>query len=154
MRILHLTFALLAALAAGLAQADGASSGAGYRGGSSAFQTAAALVKSERFDQAIPRLQRLTLDEPKNADVFNLLGFSLRKTGDLDNAGVAYAQALSLEPRHLGALEYQGELFLMRGEVGKAEANLRRIDSICVFGCDEERDLEAAIRDWRAKNGA
>ena len=64
------------------------------------------------------------------------------------------ADGHELEPRHLGALEYQGELFLMRGEVGKAEANLRRIDGICVFGCDEERDLEAAIKDWRVKNGA
>lgn len=126
----------------------------GYSGGSSAFNTAAMLVKTGKYQEAISRLQALSLDEPDNPDVFNLLGFSLRKTGSLDDAGFAYRRALELAPTHKGALEYQGELFLMQGDVARAEANLDRLDELCFFGCSEERNLEAAIKDWRAKNGA
>lgn len=42
----------------------------------------------------------------------------------------------------------------MLGQVEKAEANLERLDSLCFFGCDQEKQLKAAIADWRAKNGA
>lgn len=151
---LPLAFATLAMMSAS-ALADGAPNDTtGYSSGSSAMQTAAMLVKTGRYEDAIPKLQKLVFDEPKNPDVFNLLGFSLRKTGDLENAGVAYERALALDSRHLGALEYQGELFLMLGQVEKAEANLERLDSLCFFGCDQEKQLKAAIADWRAKNGA
>ena len=156
MRILSyaLAFAIFASAPAAFGAGGEDETGNGYSGGSSEFQTAAMLVKTGQYDKALPRLQKLAVSDPKNPDVFNLLGFSLRKTGDLDNAGVAYERALSLKPTHKGALEYQGELFLMRGDVGGAEANLARLDDICIFGCDEERQLKAAIRDWRAKNGA
>ncbi len=53
--------------------------------------------------------------------------FSYRKTGDLDRAASHYDQALKLDPKHKGALEYQGELFLMQGNRAAAEANLAKL---------------------------
>ena len=52
---------------------------------------------------------------------------------------------MNINPKHLGALEYQGELFITLGKIDKAKANLARIDDICVTQCKELRALEKAI---------
>lgn len=116
--------------------------------------TAKTLILAKKFDQAVVELTPIASKADASADAHNLLGFSLRKTGRLEEAGRAYEAALSRNPRHLGALEYQGELFLMLGEVEKAEANLAQIADQCIFGCDEEKLLEAAIAEWRAAQGS
>jgi hypothetical protein len=63
------------------------------------------------------------------------MGYALRKFSMLKEAGAAYQPALTLSPKHLGALEYQGRLFLTLGQV----------DSLCFFGCDEYNELKNAI---------
>ncbi|MGB0505351.1 MAG: tetratricopeptide repeat protein [Pikeienuella sp.] len=139
-----------------LAAGSGSSSG-GYSSTSndtSAFGDAKKLVNAGEYTAAIPKLKAVTVSEPGNADAFNLLAFSYRKSGDLDNAAPNYAKALELNPKHRGALEYQGEMYLQLGQVEKAEANLQRIDDICWLSCDEERQLQNAIDEWRAKNGS
>ncbi len=57
----------------------------------------------------------------------------------------AYERALKLDPQHAGALEYQGELFVILGEPDKARANLVLIEAICGTGCEEYVDLAEAI---------
>ena len=39
------------------------------------------------------------------------------KRNDLKNSAVHYKKALEINPKHLGALEYQGELFLTVGNL-------------------------------------
>ncbi|MFM8768639.1 MAG: hypothetical protein ACKOD9_13050, partial [Rubrivivax sp.] len=53
----------------------------------------------------------------ESADWHNLLGYALRKKTppDLTAAEVHYKRALEIEPKHRLALEYYGELFLMKG---------------------------------------
>ena len=87
-------------------------------------------------------LKKVNTDE---ADRLNLLGFTARKSGDLDAAGDYYEQALALNPRHTGALEYQGELFIQLGKIELAKANLAKIDKICWLPCNAERELKKAI---------
>ena len=60
-------------------------------------------------------------------------------------AGVHYKRALEINPKHKGALEYQGELFLMHGNKEAAQANLAKLDKICWLGCDVYDDLKKAI---------
>lgn len=135
-----------------------AGSGSGYNssdtGSTKAFRQARALVGEGDYAAAIPKLEKIALDEPDNADVFNLLGFSYRKTGDTDRAAPNYEMALRINPKHRGALEYQGELFLMLNQPEKAEANLAKINDICWLKCDEARELENAIAVWRTNNGS
>ena len=83
--------------------------------------------------------------EPRNADAWNYIGFSQRKLEQYDKALAAYNKALAINPKHRGAREYLGELYLMTGDLAKAEAQLRKLDSICSFGCEEYDDLKAAI---------
>ncbi len=110
-----------------------------------------ALIEAGRAAKALPILEALAAALPANADVFNLLGFAHRKTGDLATSGAHYMRALYLAPDHLGALEYQSELFLMQGNLEGAEANLRRLEALCPARCEERDELEAAIEAKRSE---
>ena len=102
-------------------------------------------IDREQYDRAISELRKTADLRPKNADIQNYLGFAYRKSGKLEASGKHYAKALQLDPDHKGALEYQGELFLMTGALEKARANLARLDVLCPSGCSELTDLKAAI---------
>jgi len=104
-----------------------------------------ALIKAQDYSQAIIELTALVKLGAEHADIFNLLAFSQRKSGDLNNAAINYRKALALEPDHLGALEYQGELFVMLKDMPAARANLARLVALCPSGCEEREDLEKAI---------
>ena len=117
------------------------------------LEQAVRLIEDEAFADALPLLERLAFDLPGSADVYNLLGFAYRKTGDLERSAPAYKRALYLKPDHLGALEYQGELFLTQGNVEGAEHNLSLLDEFCALPCEERDELAEAIEAWRAENG-
>ena len=67
------------------------------------------------YDVAINKLARLRDQDPGDADVLNLLGYGYRKIGDFDQARGYYLQALAADPKHRGANEYIGELYLKPG---------------------------------------
>lgn len=88
--------------------------------------------------------------DPRNADAFNNLGYSHRKLGKRDKALISYAEALRRDPKHLGALESQGKLFLELGDVPRAEANLDHLGRLC-GRCETYRDLAETILAHKAK---
>ncbi len=103
-----------------------------------------AKIKAKDFQGALADLKPL-LPKHDQADVHNLLGFSLRKTGDYKTAAVHYERALQLDPNHKSALEYQGEMFIETNQMDKARANLARLKKLCPKGCEELADLEEDI---------
>lgn len=105
---------------------------------------ARAAIDSEDYVRAIAILTAMNAAGPGDADVLNLLGYSTRKSGDLAAAEGWYAAALQVDPNHLGALEYQGELFVMQGRMDLAQANLNRLAELC-GDCEERLDLGAAM---------
>ena len=111
----------------------------------SRFKNINKLIKLEKFAEAHKMLKNLKKVNTDEADRLNLLGFTARKSGDLDAAGDYCQQALTLNPRHTGALEYQGELFIQLGKIDLAKANLAKIDKICWLPCNAERELKKAI---------
>ena len=114
-----------------------------------AYNKALVLIKDNNYDKAIVKLKEAEAAAKKDADIQNLLGFAHRKSGKLDEAAKYYKSALALDPKHKGALEYQGELFLMRGDKVSAEKNLQKLDKICWLGCSELDDLRTAIRNYK-----
>jgi tetratricopeptide (TPR) repeat protein len=109
-------------------------------------------VKAKNFDKAISVLQ--TANQTSSADWNNLMGYSQRKKepADLDAAELHYQEALKIDPKHKGALEYYGQLLLLRSDLPGAEQLLARLDKACFISCEEYRDLKQAISAYKAKN--
>lgn len=113
------------------------------------FGAAEDAIEKQDYAAAIPLLQQVTAEEPMNADAWNLLGYSNRKLGNYELAAAAYATALRINPGHLGALEYQGEMFVELGQIDNAKANLTTLESLC-GQCEEMTDLQAVIADVKS----
>ena len=153
--IFILTEVSFAAMSGGSSSTSSSSSSTSYSSSSSddsgpysptsRFKDINKLIKFEKFAEAHKMLKSLKKVNTDEADRLNLLGFTARKSGDLDAAGDYYQQALALNPRHTGALEYQGELFIQLGKIELAKANLAKIDKICWLPCNAERELKKAI---------
>lgn len=103
-----------------------------------------ALIKEKKFAEARDELFRLA-DTTQHADLYNLLGFSLRKTGDYKQALTYYQKALDFDPNHKSAREYLGELFLETNQPEKARDQHAILVRLCPDGCEEREDLEQAM---------
>ena len=108
------------------------------------------LIKARKWSEAVAELQRV--NDPASADWNNLMGFSIRRgsSPDLDASERYYNEALRINPSHRGALEYSGQLYLMKGDLASAEKRLAVLDKACTFGCDEYTDLKKAIERFKA----
>lgn len=108
------------------------------------------LIVEKKWQDAIVELKRV--NEASSADWNNLMGYSLRKarTPDLDAAERFYSEALRINPKHRGALEYSGELYLMKGDLAKAEQRLTALDKACFLPCEEHADLKRAVQAFKA----
>ena len=96
------------------------------------------LISQGRFKEAYHILSKLSVMPSDEADRQNLLGFSARKTGELSKAKDHYEKALEMDPGHLGALEYQGKLFVMLGDLNNANLNLKKLKGKCFLICPKE----------------
>jgi len=113
--------------------------------GSKAYVQAVRLINQEHYAQAITRLTALHQSQPQNADVLTYLGYSHRKLHEYDVAIDYYRQALAINPAHVGATEYLGELYVELGQLDKAQSQLARLDDLCTYGCFEYQELESWI---------
>ena len=116
------------------------------------YDKAVKAVKAEKYKDAIPLLQKAIDQDPKNANAWNYLGYSQRKTGQLDAALKSYTSALQIDPNHKGAHEYLGELYLMTDNLPKAEELLKKLAALC-NGCDERKELEKAVATYKKAKG-
>lgn len=104
-----------------------------------------ALIKQKNFTAALNLLKQANKSYANNADINNLLGFSSRKLKQFAASAKYYKKALRINPNHLGALEYQGELFLQTKKVPAAKKNLAKLKKLCGENCEEYLDLKKAI---------
>ena len=135
------------------AMMGGGSSGSSMNqtpGFDASYNQAVAQINKDDLDGAIMTLKTLNTEHPGNADVLNYLGYSHRQKGLLDEARQYYDQALAVDPKHKGATEYLGELFLRLNDLAAAEEQLKKLDSLCSFGCAEYRELKKKIDAYRA----
>jgi len=107
-------------------------------------------VEAQNWKMAVDSFNRVAVREPNNADVQNLLGYSWRKAGDLDQAFKYYNEALRLDPSHRGAHEYIGEAYLIVNNLPKAEEHLARLNKLCFFPCSEYSDLKKAVEKYKS----
>jgi Flp pilus assembly protein TadD len=103
------------------------------------------LIEAKDYQKALIELKKVDAIVKGNADVNNLLGFASRKLGQYSQASGYYVKALKIDPNHLGALEYQGELLLIQKKATLAQKNLAKLKRLCGTSCEEYQDLKKAI---------
>ena len=120
------------------------------RAAANPLAAAQAHIKAKRWGAAISELKRADL--PANADWNNLMGYAQRKQmpPDLVAAQRHYDNALRINPQHQGALEYAGELALMKGDLATAEAHLATLAKLCSSPCEPLDDLKQALAKYKA----
>lgn len=108
------------------------------------------LIGQARWRDAIDELKRV--NQRQSADWNNLMGYAHRKQAapDLAAALQYYDAALRIDPRHRGALEYSGELMLMKNDLPGAKARLSSLESVCGPNCAETQKLKTAIASFEA----
>jgi tetratricopeptide (TPR) repeat protein len=109
------------------------------------YVAAVRLINEARYDDAIASLIAAQGAVGPHPDILSYLGFAHRKLGRIDDAKSWYAQALAINPDHLGANEYLGELYLEIGDLAAARRQLATLDRLCAFGCAEREDLARMI---------
>lgn len=111
-------------------------------------------IQARRFADAIAELKRV--NDAKSADWNNLMGYAHRKLApsDLSAAERYYDAALAIDAQHRGALEYSGELYLMKGDLARAEQRLTQLARACGAPCEEHDDLKQAVARFKANGNA
>jgi Flp pilus assembly protein TadD len=114
------------------------------------LSAARAKIAAKDWPGAVEELKRV--NDPASADWNNLMGYSLRKTGatNASDSERYYNEALRIDPKHKGALEYSGELYLMMGNLPAAEQRLAALDKACFLPCSEHKDLKNAVAKYKA----
>lgn len=112
--------------------------------------TARARIAAKNWTGAVDELKKV--NDVNSADWNNLMGYSLRKADPANYASAErfYNDALRINPKHRGALEYSGELYLMQGNLPLAEERLSALDKACFLPCEEQRDLKRAVARYKA----
>ncbi len=131
------------------AWAAGSTSPSSTQSVADSLDKAESAIDAGNYQDAIPILEDMLEEDAENANAYNLLGFAFRNLGDYGKSETYYDQALTIDPKHKGANEYLGELYLKLGQLEKAEAQLARLDDICTFGCEEYDDLKAALETYK-----
>ena len=163
MKKLLIIFIILFGFSSNLYSAGGSSSGYGGSGMSGQYTvstrgvydaTLMAIwkeIEDKKYQSALESLQSYVDENPENSDGWNLIGFTSRKLEIFNDAEKYYQIGLELDPEHEGILQYQGELYLETARLDLAKANLKRLDELCVFNCEEKNKLAELISKYESK---
>jgi len=104
-----------------------------------------ALLAAGKFEQAEDALETALAVDPRNRWAFVDLARVAEKQRLFGKAIRMTSKALLLEPNDADAIAVQGEAMVEMGATARAQANLQKLQSICVKGCPQVAQLSAAI---------
>ena len=113
---------------------------------SSHFDEGLTLVEKGDYEEALAKFEAAAEENADDPDVLNMLAFTQRKLGRLDEAFKTYDRALELRPRFPQAREYLGEAHLQA-----VVAQLALLRSYGDEGAEFYNQLLAALRETAAK---
>ena len=110
----------------------------------SIYETGRDLAYVGRYEEAITILG--LVHNHQDVRVLNMLGFSHRKSGNMDLALSFYQKAIDHNPDYSLVREYLGEAYIQLGMLEKAREQLSEIERICSGRtCGEYRKLADLI---------
>ena len=148
--ICFITLLLLsnACFAAG-STSDGDSKDSLYKGAKKLILRAKKLEKKDKTEKALKlyskaydKLVKAYKRDKKNADILNYLGFTLRKSGNFEEAEKFYLAGLEIKPNHKGINEYLGELYVKTNRIELAK---ERLEVLKGCKCEEFEELKELI---------
>jgi tetratricopeptide (TPR) repeat protein len=113
--------------------------------GDASYVTAVRLINDHKYHEALAELRLVQAAFGPHPDVLTYIGYTWRKLGQYDKAETYYREALAIDPHHVGATEYYGELMVERGDLVGARKMLAKLEVECRFGCVESEDLRRWI---------
>jgi tetratricopeptide (TPR) repeat protein len=142
----------LALPAVAFAAGSDSSASTGDSDADSNYAMAKTAIAQFKYDEAKGYLQKVLAAKPEDADALNLMGFAERKLGDPTESLAYYNKALAQNPKHLGANEYLGELYLEMKDVKKAEERLAVLQQACGGACEEYQELKEKIEKFKGSS--
>ena len=120
--------------------------------GDPVIEAAQAAIAKNDWVGARKGLQEALARNAQNANYHNLYAYTTRKgpKPDMNLVFKHYNEALRIDPKHKGALEYSGELYLMMGNLPMAEQRLAALDKACFLPCEQYTDLKQAVARFKA----
>ena len=122
-----------------------------YKSGKKLVLRAKKLEKKDKIEKAkelylkaYGKFEKAYTKDKKNADILNYLGYTLRKTGDLEQAEIYYLKGLDLDSKHLGINEYLGELYVQTNRIELAK---ERLEVLKGCNCEEYEELKELIEE-------
>lgn len=110
----------------------------------SIFEAGRALAYAGEYNAAIELLSRAP--DKQDERVLNMLGYSHRKLGMIDEGIAYYKHSIALAPQYTLVREYYGEALLQKGDLAGAHNQLQAIRAICEGeNCESYQMLLAAI---------
>ena len=94
------------------------------------------------YSKAYDKLVKAYKKNKKNADILNYLGFTLRKSGNFEEAEKFYLAGLEIKPNHKGINEYLGELYVKTNRIELAK---ERLEVLKGCECEEFNELKELI---------
>ena len=140
-----------AAGSSGSSEDDGKYQTSLYKSGKKLVLRAKKLEKKDKIEKAkklylkaYDKFEKAYAKDKKNADILNYLGYTLRKTGDLEQAEIYYLKGLELDSKHLGINEYLGELYVQTNRIELAK---ERLEVLKGCKCEEYEELRELIEE-------
>ncbi len=109
----------------------------------SIYETGRHLAKIGRYDEAITILNYVA--DANDKRVLNYLGYSYRKSGQIDVGLTYYKKSLAIDPDYVLVREYLGEALIQKGDIQGAKAQLIEIEARCGKTCEPYIDLAAEL---------
>jgi len=146
--LLVLSFHLNFAYAAG-SSSDDKDEVSLYKSGKKLVLRAKKLEKKDKVEKALKlyskaydKLLKAYDKDKKNPDILNYLGFTLRKSGNFEEAEKFYLAGLEIKPDHKGINEYLGELYIKTNRIELAK---ERLEVLKGCKCEEFDELKELI---------
>jgi len=122
-----------------------------YKSGKKLVLRAKKLEKKNKIEKAkklylkaYDKFEKAYAKDKKNADILNYLGYTLRKTGNLEKAETYYLKGLKLDSEHLGINEYLGELYVQTNRIELAK---ERLEVLKGCNCEEYEELKELLEE-------